>query len=98
MEKWNYEKPDTIFGTQKDWNQTIVTALNSVVNENNLTHKRLLETLVPLKFKSIIDCLWLYNEFEEIIAGKYCIKFTPDDINVIIIEGCELEIENFKEQ
>lgn len=97
MEKWNYQKPDSIFGTQKDWNQTIITAFNSIVNENNLTHKSLLETLVPLKFKPIIDCLWFYNEFEEIIAGKYSIKFTPDDINVIIIEGCELEIENFKE-
>lgn len=98
MEKWNYQKPDSVFGTQKDWNQTIVTAFNSIVNENNLSHKRLIETLVPLKLKTIIDCLWLYDETEEMLSGKYSIKFIPDDSNVIILEGCELEIENFKEQ
>jgi hypothetical protein len=98
MEKWNYEMPERFagIGDQSAWNSTLVTALNCVVLDNNLMHKSTLETLVPTKFKNMIESLILYDNGS--IAGKYNVKFTEEDSNNIIIEGCELEILNYKEQ
>lgn len=97
MEQWNYKMPGQFLEeNQLDWNSTIVTAFNCVALENNFSHKSNIEVLVPVKFKNLIETLLFYEK--GIIAEKYNIKFTEEDSNKITLEGCELEILNFKER
>jgi hypothetical protein len=94
MESWNYEKPH--YGDQLDWNQTLVTALNCIVSENNLSHKSKIETIVPIKFKPLIESLIFYNN--DMIGDKYCIHFIDENFDEILIEECVLDILNFDKQ
>ena len=96
MEIWNYKPAEKPFSeeVQSDWNSTLVTAFNCVVVENNLSHKVTLETLVPVKFKNIIESLLYYQN--GMVAGKYKIKIINENSNIISIEGCDLEIINFE--
>lgn len=99
MEKWNYEAPENISGviSQSDWNSTLITAFNCVAKNNNMYHKSCCETFVPIKFKNLIESLFFYDDAEQMVSEKYKIIFIEDELSVITIEGCELEILNFKD-
>lgn len=91
MEKWNYaemQNKENFFGTQKDWNQTLVTMINQVSDKNYPT-----TILVPKKFQSLIESLEFYKLGK--IGNKYNVNFTESTNDIIELDGKKLLIENY---
>lgn len=98
IDSWNFKgvKSSGFFGTQSDWKQTLVSAFNVVCKRNNLLSEKIepVRTLVPEKFKSLIEAISCYRNNK--IDNKYEIEFTNSNNNIILIDGkYPLEIKDF---
>ena len=90
MEKWNYSLPEgTDKSLQIDWNQTLVTKLNSLSKEIVGTTI----VYIPIKLKPIIETLSFY--FDGKIGDKYIVNFIDEDSSIIYISDIGLQIENY---
>jgi len=100
MKTWNYNPPyEIVFGTQDDWNQTLVTAFNSVIEENNILNFPI-EIYSPEKFRKIFESLYYYNPKDNTLSNKYIVKYGSSNFqNIILINSqYELEILNYVEE
>jgi len=96
MKTWNYKKPDGyINASQKDWNQTIVSAINETVNYNHLNIPAKINS--PLKYIDLFKSLEYYNIDNDTIGNKYYVRYDLDDSCDFILIGntIELDILNF---
>lgn len=90
MEKWNYSLPEgTDKSLQIDWNQTLVTKLNSLSKEIVGTTI----VYIPIKLKPIIETLSFYCDGK--IGDKYIVNFIDEDSSIIYISDIGLQIENY---
>lgn len=88
--KWDYLEGERRHGSQFDWNQTIVTKLNE------LTSFKASVVSVPVKFKSIFETLFYYNEKSQILSSKYKIEYTELNSNILTTNDGTLEIINYE--
>jgi len=101
---WDYLYPDYKFlydpiDMQKDWNQTLVTAINNI--DNHLSLAKMPSTkhiIIPQKFKPIFDSLVFYSKITDNLgrlSNRFSVEFTEIDSDYINVCGVPLKIENF---
>ena len=94
MSKWKYI-PD--FGTQQEWNQTLVTALNVVCLSKGV-EKEPIKVRVPDKFRPIIESIAFYDKDSKFIKNLYEVEFFPSRYSAIYVEAHPLEIVGYNGQ
>lgn len=83
---------ESIYAEQKDWNQTLMTTLNSI----SVDSKSLLDIKVPQELAPLIESLEFYNPHSKNIGNKFICEFIESDKDVIHVGEFDLEIENYK--
>ena len=90
--KWDYAYGDREYGTQKDWNQSIVTLINKLTNFEEAT------VTVPNKFKNIIESLEYYNEETNLIKDTSQVEFVESKKNFIYVNiNNSIEVINYED-
>lgn len=94
MNKWNYaemQNKENYFGSQKDWNQTLISMINQVSDKKYPT-----TLLVSRNLKPLIKTLLYYNEPDlGKLSEKYYVEFIDSSDNIITIDDKQLLIENY---
>ena len=91
METWNYELPKVKSAYQQDWNQTLITELNRIKMENNLSNPT--KVKVPKKLMRLIESLEYYRY--GIIGSSFIVDVIDEDSTVMNVGGIDLIIENY---
>ena len=94
MSKWRYN-PE--FGTQQEWNQTLVTAINVVCLSKGVD-KELIKVRVPDKFRPIIESIAFYDKDTSLMKNMYDVEFFPSRYSAIYVDTHPLEIIGFNGQ
>lgn len=86
---------ENFFGSQKDWNQLLLTKINQCIADKN---KKSYNLYCPNKFKNLIDSLEHYWDFKINLSHcKIYVSFTDDETDLIQVDGENILIKNFNE-
>lgn len=100
---WNFNgvRSNNFFGTQADWNQTLLTRMNEInasrFQAGHSHYEIITEVKVPKKFKPIFESIVYYNNKNSNIADRYHVDFSLDNSKSYILfpNDYKIIIENY---